>query len=86
MQFSINPWLFSGQFLDEWVSELLVVSDSFAGLTNATCFFMSIEMEDEEVIKRRLKLSLFQVLQHKSQFITKSLAYCLVMFFNITPS
>ena len=37
MQFSINPWLFSGQFLDEWVSELLVVSDSFAGLTNATC-------------------------------------------------
>ena len=71
MQFSINPWLFSGQFLDEWVSELLVVSDSFAGLTNAICIFMSIEMEDEEVMKHRLKLLLFQVLQHESQFINK---------------
>ena len=76
--------------MDEWVSELLVASVSFPGLTNGTYIYVSIVMEDEEVIKCRLKLFktqklfLFQVLQHESQFITKSLAYCLVMFFNIT--
>ena len=65
--------------MDEWVSELLVASVSFPGLTNATYIYVSIAMEDEEVIKCRLKLFktqklfLFQVLQHDAQ-----LACCLV--------